>query len=232
MPAKFRIKEYKTEAYYHIYNRGIEGMDVFCDEGDFLKFEELIRRYVMPVKTKNEGPYKDDRPSLVKRKQKMNLSGQVEIAAFVLMPNHFHLLVKQRELNGITLFMRRVMTAYMMYFNKRHQRGGPLFISAYKAILIEDPRLLLPLTKFIHVNPVTRKVSRFGPVETVSGTKAEDYPYSSYLEYIEPKAFDWIRKIPTAIEPNLYRNYVEDWKDVPERQIGKFAIDLAEEFVR
>ena len=88
-----------------------------------------------------------------------------------------------------------------MQFNRRHNRKGTLFESNYRAVRVEGEEILLQLSKFIHLNPVTRVVKRFGPVETVTGTRPEEYPYSSYIDYISQIGqirHIWVHKLEEA----------------------------------
>jgi len=85
------------------------------------------------------------------------------------MPNHFHLLVKQKEHDAITQLIRRICTAYSMVFNQRRHRVGTLFQGRYKAVLIESEEQFLYLTKYIHRNPLP--IAKDRPVQLT------DYPY-------------------------------------------------------
>lgn len=77
--------------------------------------------------------------------------------AWVLMPNHFHLLV-QAGREGTPSLMRRLMTGYAGYFNRRHRRSGHLFQNRYKAILCEKAAYFLELIRYIHMNPLRGKI--------------------------------------------------------------------------
>src|SRR3989344_1611931 len=159
MPAKFRIKQYKAGGIYHIYNRGLDGRSVCDDETDFVTFEKLLRQYLTGTQVEDDR-YKSDKPSIVLRKQRMSLTGQIEMVAYCLMPDHIHLLVRQKTADAITKLMRRVMTAYVMAYNLRHKRRGPLFEMAYRAVLVDTEEKALHLTRWIHLNPVVRSVVR------------------------------------------------------------------------
>jgi len=77
----------------------------------------------------------------------------VNLLAFSLMPNHFHLLVSQADDTSMTNFMRRLGTAYVMYFNRKYQRVGPLFQGKYKAVRVIGPQQLMEVSRYIHLNP-------------------------------------------------------------------------------
>ena len=97
----------------------------------------------------------------------------VKIYCFCLMPNHYHLLVKQLIDGGITQFLRKVSDSYTRYFNTKYDRIGPLFQGSFKAKYIENDENLLQVSKYIHRNPFPLKM-----------WEGKVYPYSSYFNYI------------------------------------------------
>ncbi len=184
MPAKNRIKIYQSNTYYHIYNRGIDKRVIFIDTQDYQMFIQSLVQYLTLVAPIIKSGFKSQKPSLVQHRKTMNLSGEVKLCAYCLMPNHFHLIIRQETADGITKLMRRICTQYAMYFNKKYKRQGTLFENIYRAVIVpEDERLLL-LSRYIHLNPVAKTVRRFGLVETVAGSLPEEYPFSSYQSYL------------------------------------------------
>ncbi len=227
MPAKYRLKDYKVDSYYHIYSKGIDGRKIFEDEEDYLFFERLMETYTSDAEPES-GPYKQARPSMLAHKKKMSLMGNVEIGAYCLMPDHYHILVHQRQRNAITQLMRRINTAYVMYFNRKYRRKGTLFEGNYKAVRIDDETALVYLSKFIHLNPVSRVVKRFGPVETVMGTRPEEYLHSSYNTYIGTKHNKWIYPVPGTYDTEKYRRFSEDVRESGEKYLKDVTIDVSE----
>ena len=161
MPVKFRNKEFVSGGYYHIYNKGVDGRVIFSDEDDYLFYEQLMGRYLSADEEKVDSRFKAVKPSVAERRRQMNLSSDLELVAFCLMPDHFHLLVKQVNDEGITKFMRRLNTGYVMYYNNRHNRKGPLFENIYRGARVDGEKQVLEMAKFIHNNPVVRVVKRF-----------------------------------------------------------------------
>lgn len=208
MPVKYRIKEYQDGGHYHIYNRGIDNREVFAEEGDYIKYLEVLEGYVTQKDEKEDTIYKSDRPSVAAKKREMNLEGEVEVVAYCLLPDHFHLLVKQSDRSGITKLMRRLNTAYVMYFNSKYHRHGPLFETVYRAGLVA-PESILELTKYIHIHPVTRTTRRFGPVMTVSAGRPEDYMYSSYRQYIGIVNDIWVSNGLLNMSPKQYIKFMQ-----------------------
>lgn len=190
MPGKNIYKDYLEESYYHIYNRGVNKQDVFTDSQDFAVFLSLLKRYLGEKleKNKNNVDY-------------VNYSNEIELIAFCLMKNHFHLFIYQKESSvAITEFMRSLATSYSMYFNKRHKRVGPLFQQRYRAVRINDDAQLQHISRYIHLNP----------------TRFKDYEWSSYKYYLGEKQTDWVKpERVLELFNGDYQAFVEDYK--PER---------------
>lgn len=147
--------------YYHIYNRGNEKKEIFREQDDFRFFLERIKKYLFPEKFKQ-------------RVRELLPSNTFSLISYCLMPNHFHLLIRQNTEIPVTALMRRLGTSYSMYFNKKYQRVGGVFQDQYKMVLVDDNRHLIWLSAYIHQNP---KVANL-----VSDLK--DYPWSSYNEFL------------------------------------------------
>ena len=121
------------DAYYHIYNRGNSKQVIFHDKEDCYRFMALMyacnstKNYRSFILKKNITPYDFDRETQL-----------VAIGVYCLMPNHFHLLIKQKIVNGISLFMQKLMTAYVMYYNKKYKRTGALFEGKFKSTHVDS----------------------------------------------------------------------------------------------
>ncbi|NTU68272.1 MAG: hypothetical protein HGB02_05245 [Chlorobiaceae bacterium] len=113
-----------------------------------------------------------DRQDFIERIGKAALSTGTKIAAWALMNNHAHLLLRSGNL-GLPTFMRKVLTGYSVSFNKRHQRCGHLFQNRYKSILCEADAYLARLVSYIHLNPL-----RAGLVGSIADL--ERYPWSGH----------------------------------------------------
>lgn len=225
MPVKFRNKSYVGGGIYHIYNRGLDGREIFSDEKDYALFLELVSRYVSVVAEKTEGMFKGDKPSVVERKKRMNLTDVVQVLAYCLMPDHFHLVVRQERERGITDLMRRVLTGYVMEYNRRHRRRGPLFESAYRAVLVEGEEKAAHVVRWVHLNPAVRSVVRLLGMETVSVSAPDTYPYSSYHLYLGNNMNDWVKRYFGKISPGEYKKWVENSKIDSKTVLGDLTID-------
>ena len=164
MPAKNTIKQYLGNGYYHIYNRGVEKRVIFQDNQDYNVFLKYLAEYLSPkdeVGLKNQladpSLNSKERDRLLKLLGLNNFFLEVTLLAYCLMPNHFHLFIKQRNSTSIDKFMQSLLTIYSLYFNRKYQRVGTLFQSAYKALLISSEDQYLHLTRYIHHQSTLRK---------------------------------------------------------------------------
>jgi putative transposase len=167
-------------AFYHVTARGNERRKIFLSQADYMKFLSYLA----------DAAHKYG----------------VILHAFVLMGNHYHLIVETPDAN-LSVFAHAVNSAYTTYFNIKRKRAGHLFQGRFKSIVIEKDTYLLELSRYIHLNPV-----RAGIVQ-----KPEDYSLSSYRSYILPKEetivsrdLIWGMISKNRKEaPTRYRNFVE-----------------------
>jgi len=162
--------------FYHIYNRGINSCNIFTEDRNYGYFLKLYEKYIFQI---------------------------ADTFAWVLMPNHFHFLVKIKNINNNSdrvlnpvrvikpnkkttpsLQFSKLFNAYAQAFNKQEERHGALFERPFKRKLVEDEDYLRDLILYIHNNPV-----RHGFCE-----KPEQYPWSSYHSYISEKSTKLQRK--------------------------------------
>lgn len=211
MPSKNALKTYVEGGYYHIYNRGVEKRRIFFDRGDYNTFLHYLSLYMTPIDELHK-----EKPLLRLNIVKNNLSDEIDIVAYCLMPNHFHLLVKQKSKDGITRLMRQITTGYSMYFNKRYNRQGHLFQGRFKAALVENEEHLLHLSRYIHLNPQDRGVS------------LSEFEWSSYLNYLGNKNEQWVNTklildyFTKSNYQGTYKQFVEEYKGTEP----KLASDL------
>jgi putative transposase len=192
MPIKYTKKSFLSGGMYHIYNRGIDGRRIFGENQDFERYIEEMKKYLDDNKETDNTIFKDERPYRKRHKEEMKLIGGVEILVFCLMPDHLHLLLRQNQTDAITKLMRRVNTGYVMYYNKKYKRHGPLFEGVYKAIPIKTAEDAVYISRMVHLNPVAASTRRFGPVEAVMGASPGEYLYSSCRNYLNREESKWI----------------------------------------
>lgn len=174
--------------YYHIYNRGNSKQKIFNDEEDYLRFIALLY-----VSNTNQ---KFDFYNLSRNKNSNVYELEIEnpyvsIGSYCLMPNHFHLLITEKIEGGITRFMQKLSTAYVMYFNKKYNRSGSLFEGKFKSQYIDKDRYFKYLFSYIHLNPVKliqkdwKERGVINKKETIE--YLNKYQYSSYLDFMGEK---------------------------------------------
>src|SRR5437899_12643179 len=117
MPSKNIVKIYLGNAYYHIYNRGIDKREIFLDEQDCKVFLYYLKIYLSSPETLKQK--QDISPQMFYKITNLNLYSEIRLLSFALMPNHFHLQVKQITKDGIQKLTKRVLTSYVTYFNKK-----------------------------------------------------------------------------------------------------------------
>lgn len=194
MPSRHALKVYVEGGYYHIYNRGVEKKPIFLEHRDYLIFIRFLEQYLSP-------------PGIITADSIKNYFGKINLIAYCLMPNHFHLLVQQRPADAITGLMRSLITRYVKFFNQKYQRVGPLFQSRYKAACIIGNFQILQMSKYIHRNPLF--------LNNKGGLAS--YKYSSYRHYLDLDCPEWIQRKQLfkmiGLSIPLYKELVESEVD-------------------
>lgn len=218
MPSKNRVKTYVSDSYYHIYNRGVEKRIIYQDNEDYAVFLSCLKLYLTPPKPIDrrftitlQGPSPTDSVQIYAPcRQPNNHSTQIELIAYCLMPNHFHLCIKQVDHRAMDHFMRSLATKYAMYFNKKYERVGSLFQGRYKAVLVETEEQFTYLTKYIHRNPLDLTSYKDRP------RQLSNYSFSSYPNYLGLRHQIWINPdniltyFSSLSQHNSYKNFVEE----------------------
>ena len=175
--------------WYHCFNRGVDKRNIFENESDADRF--LILLYlangIEPVQL-----FRLEKPTMKKALTENRGTQVVSVGAYCLMPNHYHLLLKEIVDDGISSFMRAVGTAYTMYFNKRNSRTGHLFSGAFQSRHVGTDRYFQRVLRYIHCNPAElyERSWKEGRVKNICllEQKLLNYPYSS-LKSFEHKMF-------------------------------------------
>ncbi len=204
---------------YHIYNRGVEKRNVFMDRQDYLRFIHCLFEFNDERTAKNMFYYLNKKTSEVEphylksdRKPRKLL---LDVLIFTLMPNHFHLVVKQKKENGIVRFMQKMGTGYTMYFNKKYKRVGPLFQGKFKAVMLEEHAHFLHIPHYIHANPL--KLSNYrGRTSLVEQVKfLEEYRWSSFADYVGKKNFPSVTQREFLLDfwggEEKYKKETKEW---------------------
>lgn len=142
-----RMVSFTPGSFYHIYNRGVNRLPIFLEPRNYPHFLHLLDRH-------------------------LTHDGAV-IAAYCLMPNHYHLLVCN-DSGSLSTCMQRLGMAYTNSVNRAYGRVGPLFQGRFKAVAVEEDAHLLQLSRYIHLNPIAAGLVG----------KPAEWPYSSYAHYL------------------------------------------------
>lgn len=182
-----------TGEIYHIFNRGVNKSNIFFLEEDYRRFLQAAIHY----KTKTS-KFSYEKDLGLNDPVSLSATGEVgvQILAYSLMPNHFHLLVKQLIDGGITSYIRHLANSYSHYVSVRHKRSGPLFEGRFKNVLVESQEQLIHVSRYIHLNPLVANIV----------SDLENYPWSSYLFYVK-------RKVDGLCEPAMVIGHFKSGKD-------------------
>lgn len=178
MPSKNSRKEYELNGFYHVYNRGVEKRVIFVDDADYKKFLSYLKLYLDPPNPQGQALKDGSGKSIPPSRSLKNFNEEIELNAYCLMPNHFHLLLHQTDERSMSNFMHSLITKYSMYFNKRYHRVGSLFQGRYKCVKINSEEQCKYVSKYIHRNPLNILPSGPGPEGLIN------YKYSSYGNYL------------------------------------------------
>lgn len=202
--------------FYHVYNRGVEKRDIFMCQADYERF----MGYLYLCNSPSAVNVRADGKNLREITLDPSRTTIVDICAHSLMPNHFHLLLYEKEEGGISTFMQKLGTGYTSYFNKRNGRTGGLFEGTYKASWVDDDRYLSHVTSYIHINPISLIEPEWKENGIADKERAlrflKSYPYSSFIDYcgVERVENCLIRKgaLPMgASAPEYFEKMVSDW---------------------
>lgn len=179
---------------------------IFKNELDYARFLFLVLYCQSPITFSNIGynvkQFKHNKNFRVSKKTEAEIVNQkyIELTAFILMPNHFHLLIKAIEDNGISQYMQRIQNAYTKYFNIKNKISGHLFQGPFRAIHIENNDQLLYLSAYIHKN--------CSELPDWRGKEA-DYEWSSLKDYV--KINRWPNLIKTDLISDQFSDQDEYW---------------------
>lgn len=201
--------------YFHLYNRGNDKKVIFKDKEDYDRFIGLMYACNQKENFKSDNLQKNEGLFNVKRKNLL-----VNIGAYCLMPNHFHIILIQIEDKGISKFMKKLLTAYVMYFNKKYERTGSLFEGKFKAEHAGNDRYLKYLYSYIHLNPI-KLINKKWKEEGIKDKNKvinylKQYKYSSYLDYtgenrVQNKVLN-INSFPQYFSSKrAFRNEIFEW---------------------
>ncbi len=171
MPSKNTVRYYDAPAFYHVYNRGAHKQPIFGDDKDREKFLSLLGRHLDAgdaMRDANGNEY---------------AKYTVDVVAYCLMSNHFHLLLYQGDdIEAISKLMKSVTIAYTMYFNRKYKHQGTIFQGVFRASHIDDESYLLHMSRYIHMNPRSYLTYRWSSIAFYLGETAPVWVKSGRIE--------------------------------------------------
>jgi len=129
----------------------------------------------------------------------------IEIYAYAFMPNHYHLLLKQLQEDGIKRFISILQNSYAKYYNKKNSRDGGVFQNPFQGKWIATDEQLLHVSRYIHLNPVTSFII---PIDKLSS-----YKFTSFQNYVHEENSFWVNTKPILAmfkDPRDYKQFVEN----------------------
>ncbi len=205
--------------YYHIFNRGNNRQAIFFNNNDRARFLISALLFQSPLVIKNI-----DRLSkisvqnlILHNKEMVNeiISTRfIELNCFALMPNHFHLIVRENKEGGVAKYLQRLQIAYTRYFNTKNDKIGHHFQGHYKAVRVEDNNQLLYLSTYIHRNP--REMKEWKGKEIL-------YPWSSFHDYAYSNRWSGLLKPDIILEQFTKQ---EEYTQFTNRSYAKTIRDI------
>ncbi|MFA6269924.1 MAG: transposase [Candidatus Paceibacterota bacterium] len=206
-------KEFAKGEIYHIYNRGVGKMNIFKDEEDFKVFLFRLKENLFPELIKRRDLSKSN------YRRKILPPNSFDLIAYCLMPNHFHLLIKQNSEISISVLVLKLCGGFSKYFNKKHNRVGSLFQDKFKAVRIQKNKQLMWTSLYIHENPLKAEIT----------SNLSNYKWSSYSDYAGLENNNLCKKeaiLGQFNSPKTYLNYFKtsENKKIKNKMIG--CLDL------
>lgn len=194
---------------YHVFNRGIDRRPIFTSKREYQRMMTAVWLYRYAYPGANLSQYLDlsDEQKRVLEKTLEEKTPQISLLAYCLMPNHFHLVVRQEVQDGIRKFLANISNSYTRYFNLKRKRVGPLLQGTFKAVRVESDEQFLHLTRYVHLNPVVSYLCKL--------EKLPLYSWSSYREYLSPRDMKLCNKevVQSLISLKNYAKFVKDQAD-------------------
>lgn len=210
-----RDAPFSTDVWYHCFNLTIEKRPAFADDRDYRRFLEILylANDTRPLRRNDLGSVPLEQVLRIPRDGQL-----VFVGAFCLMPDHFHIVLREAVPGGITTFMRKVGTAYTMYFNSRHRRAGNLFLKPFRSRQVADAQVERAVS-YVHCTPAALFESGWKTSHIVDpqflGERIAAYPYSSFKAHAGNL---------TALKAILDPEMLPKWRGIPAAQLLKDAL--------
>lgn len=232
-----RKEKFVPGEYYHIYNRTLFNIPIFKNNGDC---ERLMQAFLLANSTQASRAFqflRDNKNASIEDALKISRSGEklVDVICYAIMPDHYHLLLREKLEQGTTSFVHRCNISIAKYINTKTDRRGPLFESLFKSKHVTTNDYLLHLSLYIHLNPLdflAGKQWREHKIKSWNQIRNNliNYPYSSLKTFLDTNYEDKIisgTEIITIQFKNTkeYESFLRDWSEESLAIINDFVID-------
>lgn len=208
-----RLHPFVTNYCYHIFNKTIEGKRIFEEEETCEIFLDVVRYYRSIESYLRYSKYRklpEELKQNFKNKTDDKSTFRISLLAFCLMPTHYHFVLRQNQINGISFFISQIQNSITKYYNIKHDRKGPIFLQTFKSKFIQSEDQLKHTTRYVHLN-----IFSGGLISKIE--EIEKYPFSSFLEYVSPSS-------ESLSEPD----YVLSIFNNDRKRYNRFVLDNAE----
>ncbi|MBP9717511.1 MAG: transposase [Candidatus Pacebacteria bacterium] len=188
---------------YHIFNRGVDKRDVFLDQYDYLRFYQSLAFFNTIEPTVN---YRLAKSSYTKQNEKK----LVNIEAYSLLPNHFHLIVEQIVDGGISEFLKRVSGGYTSYFNEKYQRSGVLFQGRYKKVHVNTDEQYQYLFAYVNENHIVHRLSHKRELFHSSSIHYQKLAISKIIDQVRSDPYNFVENKKLAEQIYQKRKSMKD----------------------
>lgn len=234
-----RKEKFCPGEYYHVYSRTVLNMPEFKN---IRNADKLAQTFLLGNSTNSAQAFEylrnnKDNPDAIQKAVEIIKEGEklVDILCYVIMHDHYHLLIKELRNNGITDFIRRCNTSIAKYINIKFNRSGPLFESNFKAKHIDSNEYLRHLSIYIHLNPLDFLIDKSWRYHNLKNweyarNKLLDYPWSSLKAFLDKNFKNQIisgREIIINQFKNgrEYEEFLQEWTEIEKEEIKDIIID-------
>lgn len=233
----FRKEKFIQEEYYHIYNRTLFKRPEFTN---YKNSKRLKQAFLLANSTHSSRAFqflRDNKNAAIKDAVEISGRGErlVDVLCYTIMPNHYHLLLKERQEKGISNFIHKCNISVAKYINIKNNRSGPLFESLFKSKHITTNDYLLHLSLYIHLNPLDFLIGKQWRKHRIRNwdkikNKLINYPYSSLKNFLDVNHEDKIisgKEIITDQFKNTkeYELFLREWSEESLDLVSDFVID-------
>ncbi len=218
---------------YHVLNRSMDKRKIFLDKQDYFRFiHDLFEFNDEDLVNTTFYSFKRSKDNVLEGRKIKERKLLVDILAFTVMPNHYHLLLSPKVENGIVKFMQKLGAGYVRYFNIKYKRKGTIFEGRYKHILVEKEPHFYHLPYYIHLNPLDIEFPEWRVRKLKDYNKAieflNNYRWSSHLDYSGKKNFPSVTNREFLLD---VFGGEEKYKDSINKWLEEMELDRIRDFI-